>query len=147
MTGMVAVTTSGSIDTAGLEASMRAANRAVGRDLARVARTAQTAGIKAGGRSRLSGMGVTLGARTKVFAGAATVTVSVDAHPPGPWSIAERGRGPVRARGRALGIPGYPRRTARATHGRPGKWDAATDHATPAIERAITAIYDDALET
>ena len=145
---MITATATGALDlgTAELERQLQAANRAVGRELATVVRRAQTDGIKGTGRGRLSGMRVTLGARTKVFAGAQRVTIDVTAHPPGPWSIVERGRGPVRARGRALAIPGYPRRSARAAHGRRGTWDAATTAAAPSVERAITAIYDTALE-
>jgi len=143
---MVSVSQSGTLDTAALEQSMRQANRAVGRELAKVARTATNAGIRAGPGARLRGMGVTLSSRTKVFAGAQTVTVDVTAHPPGPWSIREFGRGPVRARGRALGIPGHPRKSARAAKGRRGTWDAAAARAAPDIERAIAAVYDDTLE-
>jgi len=137
--------------TAGLERSMKSANRAVGRDLANVARKAQVAGIRAGGRGSLSGMHVKLTARTKVFAGAARITVEVRAHPAGPWSIRERGRGPVKAKGkggrggRALGIPGHPHRSARGAAGRSGTWQAASDAAADDIARAIAAIYDDAL--
>jgi hypothetical protein len=142
----VKVTTSGSIDTDALLASLRAANRAVGRELATVARRGQTAAIRSGAVARLRGMRVTLGARTKVFAGPQSVTVDVTAHPPGPWSIVEHGRSPVRARGRALAIPGYPRRSARGTKGRRGVWDAATARAAPELERAIGAVYDRTLE-
>jgi hypothetical protein len=130
---------------AGLERQMRAANRKVGKDLATVARKAQTAGVKAArGSATLSGMRVTLGAKAKVFAGADRVTVDVTASPPGPWSIVESGRSAVHAHGRALAIPGYPRRSARAARGRAGTWDRATDHASTDVTKAIEAVFDEA---
>jgi hypothetical protein len=146
MAGMVSVSTSGTLDTAALERSMTQANRALGRELGKVATKATTAGIRAGPGSTLSGMRVKLAAKAKVFAGANRVTVDVTATPPGPWSIREFGRGPVRARGRALAIPGHPRRSAKGAQGRRGTWDAAVERATPDVERAITAVYDDTLE-
>jgi hypothetical protein len=147
MAGMVSVSTSGTLDTAALTRSMTQANRAVGRELGRVAAKATTAAVKAGPGAGLSGMRVKLGAKAKVFAGAARVTVDVTATPPGPWSIREFGRGPVRARGRALAIPGRPRKSARAAKGRRGTWDSAVDRSAPEIERAIAAVYDETLET
>ena len=145
---MIDATASGSLDlgTAELTRQLKAANRAVGRDLANVVRKAQNAAVKATGRGTLSGMRVTLGAKTKVFAGPERVTVDVTATPPGPWSIRENGRAAVKAKGRALGIPGYPRRSARSAGGHRGTWDAATNAAMPDVERALEAIYDDALE-
>jgi hypothetical protein len=142
----VGVVTSGSIDTDALLRSMQRANREVGRRLATGARTAQNAAIRAGSPSRLRNMRVTLASRTRVFAGPQSVTTEVRAHPPGPWAIAETGRGAVRARGRALAIPGHPRASARATRGRPGTWDAATARATPELERIVVDVYDDVLE-
>lgn len=146
MAGMVSVSTSGTLDTTALERSMTQANRAVGRELGKVATKATTAAIKAGPGATLRGMRVKLGAKAKVFAGASRVTVDVTATPPGPWSIREFGRGPVRARGRALGIPGHPRKSARGAKGRRGTWDRAVDRAAPDVERAIVAVYDDTLE-
>jgi hypothetical protein len=146
MAGMVSVSTSGTIDTAALTRSMTAANRAVGRELGKVATKATNAGIKSGPGASLRGMRVKLASKSKVFAGAQRVTVDVTATPPGPWSIREFGRGPVRARGRALAIPGHPRRSARAARGRRGTWDGAVARAAPEIERAIAAVYDDTLE-
>lgn len=142
----VGIATSGSIDTDALLASMRAANREVGRRLATEARTAQNNAIRSGSPSRLRGMRVTLASRTRVFAGPQSVTTEVRAHPPGPWAIAESGRGAVHAHGRALAIPGYPRASARSTRGRPGTWDAATARATPELERIVTDVYDRVLE-
>lgn len=127
-----------------LERDLRAANRRLGRDLAGDVRTAQNAAIRATGRGTLSGMRVTLGVRTKVFAGPERITIDVTAWPPGPWSIREHGRSAVRAKGRALGIPGYPRRSARAASGRP-TWDQAISEAEPAITRLVEAVYDEAL--
>lgn len=145
---MIKVTGTGDLvaSVADLERSMRAANRAVGRELATVARKAQTAGVKAArGSATLSGMRVTLGAKAKPFAGPERVTVDVTAAPPGPWSIVESGRAAVHAKsGRALGIPGFPRRSARAAAGRPGTWDRATDHAADPIGKAIEAVFDKA---
>jgi hypothetical protein len=128
-----------------LERDMRAANRAVGRDLGKVIKREQTAAIRSSGRGTLSGMRVKLGVKVKVFAGAQRVTVDVTASPPGPWSIREHGRAAVKARGRALGIPGYPRRSARSARGR-RTWDATVERAEPAIARAVERIYDEALD-
>jgi hypothetical protein len=61
--------------------SLRAANRAVGRDLANVARKAQGAAIRSSGQGSLSGMRVKLGVKTKVFAGTERVTVDLSAAP------------------------------------------------------------------
>lgn len=127
-----------------LERAMRAANRAVGRVLATDVRKAHNAAIKATGRGTLSGMRVTLGVRTKVFAGPERITVDVVAWPPGPWSIRERGRAGVRARGRALGIPGYPRRSARPASGR-ATWDQTIAAAEPAITEAIERTFDEVM--
>jgi hypothetical protein len=120
---------------------MRDANRRVGRDLGRTVTRAQNAAIRSTGRGTLSGMRVTLKASAKVFAGADRVTVDVTATPAGPWSIRERGRGPVRAHGRALGIPGYPRRSARSAAGRP-IWAGTVAATEPAVATALAAIYD-----
>jgi hypothetical protein len=127
-----------------LESDMRAANRALGRDLGRVVTKAQNDAIRASGRGTLSGMRVKLAATAKAFAGADRVTVDVTATPAGPWSIREHGRAKVRAHGRALGIPGYPRRSARSARGRP-LWDATVDAAEPAIAAAVAKVYDEAL--
>jgi hypothetical protein len=144
---VIGYTSSGDLtaSVADLTRAMRAANREVGRQLGTVARKAQTAGVKAvRGSATLSGMRVTLGARAKVFAGADRVTVDVTANPPGPWSIVETGRGAVKAHGRALAIPGYPRASARAAKGRRGTWDRATDHAAEPVGKAIEAVFDEA---
>lgn len=144
---MISATGTGDLtaSVAGIERAMRAANREVGRQLATVARKAQTAGVKATrGSATLSGMKVTLGARAKVFAGADRVTVDVTANPAGPWAIVETGRGPIKAHGRALAIPGYPRASARGAAGRRGTWDRATDHASADVTKAIEAVFDEA---
>lgn len=127
-----------------LDRQMRAANRKVGAVLATDVRKAQNAAIKATGRGTLSGMGVTLGVKAKVFAGPERITVDVTAHPAGPWSIREHGRSAVKARGRALGIPGYPRRSARSARGR-ATWDPAMDAAAAVIVKAIERTYDQAM--
>jgi len=146
----VAVTRTGDLDVAALERSLKAANRELGRQLGKVARKAQLDGAKQARRSlTLSGMGVRLGVRARVFAGPTRTTVDVEARPPGPWSIVESGAAghTVRPRSkRAVTPPDGPR-----AHASPKRqsgrrvWTRATELAAPAIDRAVDAVFDDEL--
>jgi len=146
----IAATRTDTFDVGALERSLRAANRDVGRELAKVARKAQLDAAKAArGSLTLSGMGVRLGVRARTFAGASTVTVEVAARPPGPWSIVESGASAhtVRARrARALRTPYGPRVSAEPKR-QTGRrvWTRATEAAAPVIDRAVDAVFDDAL--
>lgn len=150
---MITVTADGDL-LAGIDALARRleqANRAVGDQVATVAKREQAAGSPI---KRLRGMGTrgaALKVRTKVFAGPQSVTVDVQATPAGPWSIAESGRRggyTVKPRGkRAVTPPKGPAASAtvkRRTTGRQA-WTRGQAAAAPAIGREIESVYDAAL--
>lgn len=147
---MITVTSDGTLtaDIDALARRLERANRAVG---VRVGKVAEREIVAAAPQKRLSGMGAKLRAKTKVYAGAQSVTIDVAAVPAGPWSIVESGRRggyTIRPRSkRAVTAPTpYASVVARAAGGRAG-WSRAVTAATPAIDRELEAVYDDALTT
>jgi hypothetical protein len=152
---VITVTSDGdlSADIDALARRMTAANRAVGDQVAEVAKREQAAGSPI---KKLRGMGkggVSLKVKTKVFAGANTSTIDVSASPAGPWSIAESGRRggyTVRPRGkRAVTPPKGPSASAtvkRSTAGRQA-WTKGQAAAEPAIDREIESVFDEAMTT
>jgi hypothetical protein len=120
---------------------LTADQRTLARDVARTARKALIADVRAKrGTLSFSGMGTKLGARTRVVAGALTATVYLDAVPAGAWAIVEHGRAtsrPVKAE--ALHIGDGFAEEARATHGTGGLWFGAES----SIEVAVLPVLED----
>jgi hypothetical protein len=145
---VITVTSDGNLGASidALTRQLAQANRAVG---VRVGKVAEREIAAAASVKRLSGMNAKLRAKTKVFPGAQSVTIDVQATPAGPWSIAESGRRggyTIRPRTkRAVTAPTpFASVVARAAGGRQ-VWSRAVAAATPAIERELEAVYDDAL--
>lgn len=148
---MIDVRRTGSWDLAGLDRDLTAANRAVGRDLAKILRRELTAARKASGvPARFRNMGnVTLGFKCRTFAGPNRVTVDVTPSAPGPWSIVEYGtKGhAIRAKNAdALSTPQGPL-DAVDVSGVPARrgWTRTVERGDEPIGDAVAELYDDAL--
>jgi hypothetical protein len=145
---MITFTSDGTL-TADIDALARRltqANRVVGQRVGKVAEREIQAAAPV---KRLSGMNAKLRAKAKVFPGAQSVTIDVQAVPAGPWSIVESGRRggyTIRPRTKlAVTAPTpYAQVVARAAGGRQA-WSRAVTAATPAVERELEQVYDDAV--
>jgi hypothetical protein len=133
--------------TAQTTKALKAAQRPLGREIARAARRAILADVRRRRRGGLgfSGMGTRLGASTKIQPGV-QLTVTVAAKPAGAWSIVEHGSKPhvIRVRrAQALHFDGF--YAMSADH--PGTLGHAYwAGAETALDDAVIPVIDDAIE-